>query len=217
MTEEEARRNLRIIRERQQQEPIEKRFDRALQWARAVKETRPLYEGNQRSVEVGESLGVLRASGGGPVPAVCLSDWESKNLTAQWFLREGEPIPPELAAWAADVLADALDIPEAPKRRPWKRREGRKDEGGRDYEVVDLIAGCRSFGLNPVRSRNAHKRVDQDCTRLNLKGKFRKLGEANEIGESGCDIAGLALGLGYWNCRKIWVSRNRNHLPYLTD
>ena len=124
MTESAARRNLRIIRERQQQEPIEERFDRALQWARAVKETRPLYEGNQRSVEVGESLGVLRARGGGPVPAVCLSDWESKNLTVQWFLREGEPIPPELTAWAADVLADALDIPEAPKRRPWKRREG---------------------------------------------------------------------------------------------
>ena len=44
--------------------------------------------------------------------------WDGLNLVAQDLLRKGRPLPPDLAGWIADVLADQLVKKKGPKRRP---------------------------------------------------------------------------------------------------
>ena len=54
--------------------------------------------------------------------------WDGVNLIAQQLLRDGGTLPPDLAVWVADVLADVKEQPRKPPR-------SRPSTGGRErYE-----------------------------------------------------------------------------------
>ena len=162
-----------------------------------------LWGDSRRSMEVAKLLEARRMLGETEIPSECLSDWESRNLTAQWLLLEGEPIPPELAPWMAAALADALDGEQRAER---VRKPGRPNVGGRDGEVQSLIflVSLSPWRLKALRSPSAETRVGQHCADRIRHGKYGNPSNANALGESGCDAVGLAMGLSYRTCEAIW-------------
>ena len=80
--------------------------------------------------------------------------WEALILIAQDLLREGKPLPPELAEWAADVLAD-LSVKKKEKRRPRPRKDPRR-QLPRNLLLCALVDQLvYLFDLNAERSRGA--------------------------------------------------------------
>ena len=116
--------------------------------------------------------------------------WEALNLIAQDLLREGTPLPPELAAWVADVLEDQF-LPDNKKkqgRQPRPRKRGPASEYERDQYICALVCHLGRYGLKPTR---------------------RKPGEGRACVEGGsvCDAVGRAANLGYKAVESIYGKR----------
>lgn len=108
--------------------------------------------------------------------------WDALNLMAQDRIREGKPLPPELAAWVVDVLADQL-VEEGQERRPRQGTEPR-DLHPRDLLLCMLVDQLRClFGLCAMRSYSAPPR-------------------------SACDVVAAAQGLSYKRVEDIWNERD---------
>ena len=71
--------------------------------------------------------------------------WDSVSLIAQELLREGDPLPAELAEWVADVLEGKRPRPTTGGRRP------RAAETRMIYLAVYHVA--ERFDLKPTRRR----------------------------------------------------------------
>lgn len=112
--------------------------------------------------------------------------WDGVNLIAQQLLRDGGTLPPDLAVWVADVLADVKEQPRKPPRsRPSTGGRERFENFPRNIAVmltVWYVAG--RYNLNPTRNREI-----EDTT-------------------SACDVVADAMGLAYENTEKIWGKRN---------
>ena len=106
------------------------------------------------------------------------SAWDALNLIAQDLLREGEPLPRDLAAWICDVLADQL-APRGQKRRPRPSR-GSHRTAGRDWNFYFLVEEL-------IKSGNLQ------ATR-------------NEVSQpwSACDAVAIATGKPYKTVARIW-------------
>ena len=113
--------------------------------------------------------------------------WDALNLVTQDWLRKGKPLPPELAGWIADVLADQF-VKKGPKRRP-RPGKGSSSFFSRDLllcQLVDQLAYL--FGLNATRN-------DGDPP------------------VSACDVVAAAMGKSYKTVERIWGKRD----PVLED
>ena len=103
--------------------------------------------------------------------------WDMLNLMAQHELRRGAPIPPMLAAWIADVLADVL-AGDAP--RPVK--DGCAKDG-RDAAMQATVAALvLAFDLTATRNDSSPE-------------------------ESACDAVAEAFGETYRAAKKAWLSK----------
>ena len=79
--------------------------------------------------------------------------WNAVSLIAQDALRSGEPLPPHLAEWTADVLAGA-------RPRPTKGAQTTQERQVRMYlAVYDLR---QRFGLRPTRNETSPPRSGCD-------------------------------------------------------
>ena len=108
--------------------------------------------------------------------------WDGLNLIAQNLLREGQPLPPELAEWVADVLADQLVAKKGQKRRPRPGR-GLRRWFNRDLLLCLLVSQLIClFDLNATRN-------------------------AGDPLLTACDVAAAAQGLSYKTVEKIWNNR----------
>ena len=113
--------------------------------------------------------------------------WDAVNLLARRQLRLGNPLPPALAHWIRDVLADQRVKRQKDKARP-RPGKGRR-EAERDRMIRSTIDNLVARGYTEMRS-----------------GRKGKLPEACAEGGSACDIAGAAFGLDYKNTERIWLS-----------
>lgn len=116
--------------------------------------------------------------------------WDGLNLIAQDLLREGKPLPPALAEWVADVLADQL-VKKELKRRP---RPGKGDQRlhNRDEILRIAIGHLRClFALRATRSDGAPP-------------------------VSACDIVAAVMGMRYKAVEKIWNRRSSHKDAFLS-
>ena len=111
--------------------------------------------------------------------------WDSLCEIARDLLREGRPLPEELAQWVAQVLDDLANPPPIQPRPPRSTDAARKRLAvyGLIYHFVER------FGLNPTR---APARGPSCCAE----------------GGSACDVVGAAAGLTYKNAEKYWNERD---------
>lgn len=108
--------------------------------------------------------------------------WDALNWIAQDMLRKRKPLPPELAEWVADVLADRLAKKKEPKRRP-RPPKGLHRWFNRDLLLCVLVSQLAClFDLNATRN-------DGDPPR------------------SACDVAAAAVDLSYRRVERIWSTR----------
>ena len=109
--------------------------------------------------------------------------WDTLNVCAQKLLREGKPLPPELSAWTADVLADAIATPNTRKRsRP---RKSSKDESKNVYRDLYIYNSVKFLcGIGWTATRN-------DTTRPRY---------------SACDAVAEVYGLSFDYVKDIWES-----------
>ena len=113
-------------------------------------------------------------------------EWDSVSLIVQELLREGDPLPAELAEWVADVL-------EGKRSRP---TTGGQTKSGRDrmiYLVVYHVAD--RFKLKPTRrwAQGWGQNVLPDCC---------------AEGGSACDVVGAAFGVKYKTAERAWNERD---------
>lgn len=111
--------------------------------------------------------------------------WDAVNLIARRQLRAGNALPPPLANWIKDVLADQFVRKQKEKTRP------RPAKGPR----------------TAVRNRNVRQAVENLTARgFKATRRLRKMPEACAKGGSACDVVGAAFGENYKNTEGIWVS-----------
>lgn len=82
--------------------------------------------------------------------------WEALVLIAQALLREGRSLPPALAEWVADVLADQLgkkNKPEKEKRRPRPPKSPRRLSSRN--QIICLFIGYLIGAFDLKATRNA--------------------------------------------------------------
>ena len=120
--------------------------------------------------------------------------WDSVRLIARQRLRDGEPLPPELASWVADVLED-VSKPRAEKKRPRPTVRGRHAPDAyfvRNRAIVDAVQWLTHQGFRATRN----KPVEEACAE----------------GGSACDAVGVAFGKEkYKAVEKVWTdSANPN-------
>ena len=122
--------------------------------------------------------------------------WNALMLVAEGMLRDGERLPPPLASWLADVLADQLEPTGGQLRRP-RPRAGDEPQGGR-YAVITILIEelCREFNLKPTRNR-IHQARQHD-----------KEMEPSAV-ESACSIVAKAYPIEEDTVENIWRLRNR--------
>ena len=118
--------------------------------------------------------------------------WDALYGIAQVLLRAGKPLPPELAEWVADVLADQREKKKKrEKRRPRPATGPSKEEESRnDFLRIIIIQLKCEFGLNATQ--NAATRSDDHPL------------------ESACGVVAAASGMTYEAVEKIW--NNRDHV-----
>jgi len=109
--------------------------------------------------------------------------WDALNLIAQALLRAGQPLPPELAEWIADVLADQSVERKKEKRRPRPARDPRRQHN-RNL-LLCLLVGYLVRLCDLKATRN-----DSDPPR------------------SACDVVAAATGLSYKRVEGIWGKRD---------
>ena len=122
------------------------------------------------------------------VPSFLIADsretkgaWDGLNLVAQDLLRKGRPLPPDLAGWIADVLADQL-VKKGPKRRP-RPGKGPHSEFNQNLLLCTLISQLVClFDLKATRNDGAPP-------------------------VSACDIVAAARGKSYKTVERIWGKR----------
>ena len=112
-------------------------------------------------------------------------EWDSVSLIAQELLREGEPLPAELAEYVADVL-------EGKRPRPNKGPMATSRRDATIFLAVDHVA--QRFHLNPTRRR---KPVEREA-----------LPHCCAEGGSACDVVGAAFGVGYKVAERAWDQRS---------
>ena len=110
------------------------------------------------------------------------SSWDAVNMIAQDLIRDGETLPPKLAEWTVDVLADQL-AKRGQERRPRPSKGGRAT-AGRDWHICYLIDRMNEkWNLTPTRN-------DISTT------------------DSACDVLAVATDLPYGTIARIWNSRS---------
>ena len=108
--------------------------------------------------------------------------WDALSLIARELIREGIPLPPELAQWVGDVLADQSVKKKELQRRP-QPNAGRPTNHEQDRHICAIVRHLqRWYGLTPTRN------------------------EASEA-RSGCDAVAEALGKPYKTIEGIWNRR----------
>ena len=114
------------------------------------------------------------------------SNWEAVNLIAQRLIRNGEPLPRELADWVADRL-------EGKRERPKLRRKGRPHEDpDRDDAIIAALRDLRDRKFEPM-TRNLSKGENPSAT-----------------GGSACDAVGVAFDIvQYKRVDNVWQMRRR--------
>ena len=201
----EIRRALKRDANRRKRELKELRLKWAKEYAEDYVKRPSEYGDNALSVLVFDSLlWWLGLGGTGPLPPVCLSDWHCKALSAEWFMRQGILPRPEIASFAADVLADARDggkltkqgrVLRAPKPRG---KDGPRDKGGHYENIRWLIYHLTAcLGLKQERAPSVHEELRKETNRGTLKG------------ESACDIAAMVYELSYEHTVDIWKDRSK--------
>ena len=115
--------------------------------------------------------------------------WDSLALIAQGLVRDGKPLPVELAAWVADVLEDQLRKDKR-RRRPAK---GGDPEANRDRIIALAVHHLANrFELPPTRPGGPEKCCAE--------------------GGSACDVVGRAVFgknlKAYKNTERIWSKRD---------
>ena len=108
--------------------------------------------------------------------------WDAVNLIGRRLLRRGDPLPPALAFWIRDVLADQHTKRQKDKARP--RPPGSRRGGVRDQNIRTAIENLIARGYTATR----HGGPPEACAE----------------GGSACDIAGAAFDLNYKNTERIW-------------
>ena len=108
--------------------------------------------------------------------------WDALSLIARELIREGIPLPPELAQWVGDVLADQSVKKKELQRRP-QPNAGRPTNHEQNRHICAIVRHLqRWYGLTPTRN------------------------EASEA-RSGCDAVAEALGKPYKTIEGIWNRR----------
>ena len=117
--------------------------------------------------------------------------WDALDLIAQDLLREGKPLPPALAEWVADVLADQLV---KKKEQRWPRPDkGAHRVAHRNGRLCILISELRY-----LFDFNATRRYDDPP-------------------ESACDVVAAAMDMPYKTVEKIWNGRSPEHDSFQTE
>lgn len=108
--------------------------------------------------------------------------WDGLNLIAQDLLQKGRPLPPDLAGWVADVLADQLGKKGKKKRRP-RPGKGPHSEFNRNLLLCILVDQLVClFDLKATRNDGAPP-------------------------VSACDVVAAAMGRSYKRVERIWGTR----------
>ena len=113
-----------------------------------------------------------------------MAAWDGLNLIAEKLLLQGESLPPDLARWVADRLAE---------RRPRPTTKGQNPDANVPRNLA-VMAAVRHLVRMMVNQRMKPTR------RRKLVGN-----EACFEGGSACDAVGLAAGLSYKNVEAIWT------------
>ena len=108
--------------------------------------------------------------------------WDALNLIAQDLLRGGKSLPPELAEWVADVLADQL-VKGGQKRRPRPAKGAHRTKNRDDTLRVTICHLIRLFDLNATRN-------DGDPPL------------------SACDVVAAVMNMSYKRVEGIWNKRS---------
>ena len=118
--------------------------------------------------------------------------WDGVNIIAQQLLRDGKPLPPELASWVADVLEDVL---KAEKKRPRGTTSRGQDPHAtllRDNVIIHTVECLLLRGFNATRS-----------TKKTGNGPA---GKASAAAGSACDAVGEAFGMNYKAVERVWAT-----------
>ena len=118
--------------------------------------------------------------------------WDSLNMLAQYLLRKGKPLPPEIAEWTADVLADQWVKGKKKRRRP-RPGKGPRPKESRDQFLCMIISllTCQ-FDLNAVRSDGASPASACDV-----------------VAAAATKSASIVGDMNYKNVEGIWSRRDR--------
>lgn len=114
--------------------------------------------------------------------------WDAVNLIARRQLRKGNALPPALANWIKDVLADQYIRKQAEKARPRPAKGPRTP--GRDQSVRLAVENLITRGFKATR-------------------RLREMPRACAEGGSACDVVGAAFNQDYKNTERIWQARKR--------
>ena len=114
--------------------------------------------------------------------------WDSLNRIAQDLLREGKPLPPQLAGWVADVLADQL---------------GKKSKKEREKRRPRPVKGAQ-------RMHNRNRRLCILIGQLMCLFDFAATRGWEDPPDSACDLVATAVGLSYKQVERIWNERERD-------
>ena len=106
--------------------------------------------------------------------------WDGLNLIAENLLQEGNPLPPNLAKWVADRLAER-------RPRPTKRGPDPDANLPRNLAVMVAVRQLVNHEMRPTRRRRL----------VNNTACFK--------GGSACDAVGIAAGMSYKNVEAIWT------------
>ena len=116
--------------------------------------------------------------------------WDALNLIAQDLLREGKRLPPALAEWVRDVLADQL-VKKGPKQRPRPAR-GTNQMENRDAILRPVIGHLKClFALRATRNAGAPPM-------------------------SACDVVAAVMEMPYKTVEKIWNQRSSHEKAFLS-
>lgn len=117
--------------------------------------------------------------------------WDAVWQLALRLLRDGEPLPGELASWVADVL-------EEKRQRPNRGRPGRPRMWARDSAVVAAVKALEARGFQPTRNKSG---LEKACAE----------------GGSACDAVGVAFGIEkYKTVERVWSKfrkREKRKIP----
>ena len=107
--------------------------------------------------------------------------WDALNLIAQDLLRGGKSLPPELAEWVADVLADQL-AKRGQKRRPRPAKGAHRTKNRDETLRIAICHLIRLFDLNATRN-------------------------AGDPPLSACDVVAAVMKMPYKSVERIWNKR----------